>query len=486
VQEVHRKEGPRQRHTPFVLSDPMITGIVAGLLAGTLLGALVAWSIHSAHARAREAQLRSTFDTDLATKRAEVASLQTSLESERSAAGERRAALEELRHQLVGEFAELSRRALSQNSTQFLELADTRLREAQQTARGELDQRRQAIDQLFVPLREQLGHYEESVRQLELERQKAYSQLSVQVDQLNRSQQKLEQETRNLVTALRSPATRGRWGEIQLRRVVEMAGMLAHCDFEEQVCVQGTEGVMRPDLVVRLPGSKQVVVDAKVPLEAFLDANDAADDVDRRRHLQLHARQLRTHVDALSKKAYWQQFEDTPEFVVAFVPGDPLLAAALEHDPALLEYAFGRGVHLATPTTLIALLRTVAHGWRSEALAENAREVQQIGKEMYRRLAAFGDHMVRTGRGLRQAVTAYNKAVGSLEHSVLPQARRFSELGVVGGSGKEPMEIEQIDIVARQMQAPELLERSPSLELLSGIDDDADDDEDAAGPAALP
>jgi DNA recombination protein RmuC len=290
---------------------------------------------------------------------------------------------------------------------------------------------------------------------MELDRQQAYSGLTEQVKQLSLSQDRLQAETRNLVTALRSPATRGRWGELQLRRVVEMAGMLEHCDFDEQVHVAGTEGRMRPDMVVHLPGANEVVVDAKVPLQAFLDANDAPDEETRWACLQTHARQLRTHVDGLSKKSYWEQFERSPEFVVAFIPGDPLLAAALEFDGSLLEHAVANRVLLATPTTLIALLRTVAYGWQNEALADNAREVQQLGRELYKRLTTFGEHLARTGRSLNGAVDAYNKAVGSLERAVLPQARRFQDLGV-GGADRELPELDPLDAVARDIQAPEL------------------------------
>jgi DNA recombination protein RmuC len=452
----------------------VIVGFLAGIV-GLCIGALIAWVLCSARATATAAAARAEHEARAATAAAELAVLTSSLERERSTSEQRKAALEEVKSQLSGEFAELSRRALDQNTSQFLQLAEARLRESQQAARGELDQRRQAIDQLLSPLREQLGKYEEGIRLLELERQKAYSQLSEQVSQLNRSQDRLQQETRNLVTALRSPATRGRWGEMQLRRVVEMAGMLEHCDFEEQIGAQSARGAVRPDLVVKLPGAKHVVVDAKVPLEAFLDANDASDENSRKSHLQAHARQLRSHVDSLAKKAYWQYFEDSPEFVVAFVPGDPLLAAALEHDASLLEHAVASHVLLATPTTLIALLRSVAYGWQSEALARNAREVQQLGRELYRRLATFGEHMARTGRGLRTAVDAYNSAVGSLERNVLPQARRFTQLGVVGDSDGT-IEIEQIDTATRELQAPELSagSASPALELVDSLLDEAE------------
>jgi len=464
----------------------MTVGLVIGIVVGAGGGVVVALTVSRARAAARLATERVGHAAALASSRAEVLSLQAALDHERDGARQTQAATEDVRRQLVGEFAELSRRALQQNNTQFLELADSRLAQAQQSARGDLDQRTQAIEQLLRPLHDQLGRYEEGLRRLELDRQGAYSGLSEQVKQLSQSQEKLQLETRNLVTALRAPATRGRWGEMQLRRVVEMAGMLEHCDFEEQVTTDGSDGRMRPDMVVHLPGAKQVVVDAKVPLQAFLDANDAASDEDRRRHMQAHARHLRTHVDALAKKAYWRQFDNSPGFVVAFVPGDPLLAAALEHDPTLLEHAVTNQVLLATPTTLIALLRTVAYGWQQEALAENAREVQLMARELYKRLATFGDHMARTGRSLSGAVDAYNKAVGSLERNVFPQARRFHDLGVVSGADKELPELGHIDAVARDLHAPELtgprrsLPGEAGLELIAGTGQDRDDLPDAA------
>jgi len=448
----------------------MIVGLVIGIVVGGGGGVAIAWTVASARASARAGAERECHAEALGTARAEVLSLQAVLEHERGAAEERRIATEEVRRQLVGEFAELSRQALEQNNTQFLELADARMAHSQQVARGDLDQRTQAIEQLLTPLRDQLGRYEQGLRLLELERQKAYTGLSEQVRTLTQSQDKLQSETRNLVTALRSPATRGRWGEMQLRRVVEMAGMVEHCDFEQQVTTEGADGRLRPDMVVTLPGARHVVVDAKVPLQAFLDANDATDEADRRAHLVVHARQLRTHVDSLSKKAYWEQFEDSPEFVVAFVPGDALLAAALEHDPSLLEHAVSHHVLLATPTTLIALLRTVAYGWQQEALAENAREVQDMGRELYKRLATFGEHMARTGRSLGGAVESYNKAVGSLERNVFPQARRFHELGVVGGADKEMPELEHIDATARGLEAPEFVGAPRGLPGESGLE----------------
>jgi len=448
----------------------MIIGLLIGIVVGGGGGVVIAWSVFSARTSAEAASERERHAEALGSTRAEALSLRTMLEHERAAAEERKLATDDVRRQLVGEFAELSRQALEQNKSQFLELADARMAHAQQAARGDLDQRTQAIEQLLTPLRDQLGRYEQGLRLLELERQKAYTGLSEQVQSLTQSQDKLQSETRNLVTALRSPATRGRWGEMQLRRVVEMAGMVEHCDFEQQVTTEGADGRLRPDMVVTLPGARQVVVDAKVPLQAFLDANEATDEGDRKAHLVVHARHLRAHVDALSKKGYWEQFENSPEYVVAFIPGDALLAAALEHDATLLEYAVSHQVLLATPTTLIALLRTVAAGWQQEALAENAREVQGMARDLYKRLATFGEHMARTGRSLGGAVEAYNKAVGSLERSVLPQARRFHELGVVGGADKEMPELEHIDGTTRGLEAPEFVGSPRGLPGESGLE----------------
>ncbi|HXQ76295.1 MAG TPA: DNA recombination protein RmuC [Acidimicrobiales bacterium] len=456
----------------------MITGLVVGLVAGVAVGGAVVLVVSSGRLARRVSTLHAQHAAASSSADAELVRLRSLLDQERVTAAERQATHEEARELAAGVFAELSTKALEQNNAQFLALAEARLQEARQAAQGDLDHRRQAIEQLLTPLADQLGRYEQGLRLLELERQRAYTGLSAQVTQLAESQEKLQSETRNLVTALRSPATRGRWGEMQLRRVVEMAGMLEHCDFEEQVHTEGEEGRLRPDMVVHLPGTKRVVVDAKVPMQAFLDATDATDDTSRKAHLVSHARQLRAHVDALSKKSYWQQFADSPEFVIAFIPGDPLLAAALEHDSALLEHAVANHVLLATPTTLIGLLRAVAYGWQQDALAENAREVQQIGRELYKRLATFGEHMARTGRSLSGAVDAYNKAVGSLERNVMPQARRFQELGV-GGSDKEVPILDQVDAVARRLQTVEstgsvlpLVEKTPGLELVEGSGDE--------------
>ena len=365
-------------------------------------------------------------------------------------------AWDEARESLKGEFATISAVALRENGEQFLQLAKGRLELVQQAAKGDMDRRTQSIEQLLGPLRDQLNRYEEGLRNLESDRQHAYAGLVQQVKQLNESQDKLQSETRNLVTALRAPATRGRWGELQLRRVMEMAGMLEHCDFNEQVTLKTDDGRLRPDVVVRLAGGRNVIVDAKVPLQAFLDAIEATDEPTRKAHLVGHARQLRAHVDSLSKKAYSQELDFSPEYVIAFIPGDPLLTAAMEQDPSILEYAVENRVILATPTSLIALLRTIAFGWQQESLATNALEVQKAGRELYKRLSTFSEHLAKAGRSLGGAVDSYNKAVGSLERNVLPQARRFNDLGV-GSVGNEVLEPEQLDCVPRLLQAPELV-----------------------------
>lgn len=455
----------------LAMTVPTVVGVCAVLALGVAAGWQAA-SVHHGRRRAAEraeaaqrsgqaAEQHAALQRDLALARAEADRL-------RAGADDRRAMWEEARQQMAGQFAELSQQALARSAEHFLQLADGRLAGARQAAAADLDARRQAIADLLDPLREQLGRYEAGLAQLERDRRTAYGSLHEQVRQLAASQQDLQAATRNLVTALRAPATRGRWGELQLRRVVEMAGMVDHCDFDEQVRtggapVDGRPGpVQRPDLVVHLPGDRQVVVDAKVPLQAFLTAAECDDEGERRGHLLAHARQLRAHVDALAKKAYWQQFDRTPDLVVAFVPGDALLAAALEHDAGLFDHAVAHQVLLATPTTLIALLRSVAYGWQHQDLAANARQVQQLGRELHRRLAAFGDHLARLGRSLGSAVGAYNDAVGSLERSVLPQARRFPDLGVVGAAERAVPPLDPVDAVPRPLAAPELAAPEPA------------------------
>jgi DNA recombination protein RmuC len=306
-----------------------------------------------------------------------------------------------------------------------------------------------------APLRESLAKVESHLRQLETARVSAYAALTEQVSMVRETSADLRAETAALVTALRAPQVRGRWGEMQLRRVVEVAGMLDRCDFSEQVSVRTTEGVLRPDLVVRLAGGKNVVVDAKVALSAYLEAAEASDADVREGRLHAHARQLRAHVDGLAAKSYWAALAPSPEFVVLFVPGEAFLAPALERDPALLEDAMRKGVVVATPTTLLAMLRTIAYAWQQEALTDNAREVFELGSELYRRLGTMGGHVDKLGRSLRRAVEDYNATVGSLERTVLSQARRMAELEVTDRELASPGTVEE---VPRALTARELIE----------------------------
>jgi DNA recombination protein RmuC len=314
-------------------------------------------------------------------------------------------------------------------------------------------QSQEAVARAVAPLHETLQRYERQVTALEKDRVDAYAQLRTQLTHVHEASTAVRTETAQLVAALRAPAVRGRWGEQQLRRVVEAAGMLEHCDFAEQVSVSTDGGGQRPDLVVQLYGGRHIVVDAKAPLDAYLTATQARDERARDTQLDLHARALRAHIDALGGKRYWAGFDSTPEFVVLFLPADPFLDAALARDPALLEHAFARSVVLATPATLVALLRTIAYAWRQEALTRNAVEVHRLGRELYARLAGLGEHVAKVGSSLGAAVGAYNRAVGALESRVLVSARRFAELGFTADEIVTPAQVES---APRQPQAPEL------------------------------
>ncbi|GAA2219190.1 DNA recombination protein RmuC [Micromonospora olivasterospora] len=316
-------------------------------------------------------------------------------------------------------------------------------------------QSQEAVARAVAPLHDTLRRYESRVAELERDRVDAYAELREQVRAMSAVSGELRTETKQLVAALRAPQVRGRWGEHQLRRIVEAAGMLEHCDFDEQVTAATDHQGVRPDLVVRLHGGRSVVVDAKAPFDAYLTAMEARDERGRDSHLDAHARHLRAHVDALAAKSYWAAFDPAPEFVVLFVPADPFLDVALQRDPALLEHAFARNVVLATPATLVALLRTVAYSWRQEALARNAVAVHTLARELYGRLSTLGDHVGKLGSALGGAVTAYNRAVGSLEARVLVSARKLAELGVSGAELATPA---QVEVAPRQPQAPELVE----------------------------
>lgn len=401
-------------------------------------------------------KVQEAFDrevSDHALVREQSTLLKASLEGERRAAQERKDSFKQAADELAEKFKALSRDALKDNNQSFLELAHTTLQRFQQTAKGELEQRQQAIDQLVKPLRESLEKVDGKINDLEKTRAGAYSELREQVRALATSQLQLQAETGNLVKALRAPHVRGRWGEIQLRRVVELAGMLQYCDFVEQETVATEDSRIRPDLIVRLPGNRTIVVDSKVPFDAFYESIATTDETIRLAKLKEHARLVRGHITALSRKSYWEAVQPTPEFVLLFLPGETFYSAALEHDPKLIEDGVGQSVIIATPTTLIALLKAVSYGWRQEQMAENAQEVSKLGKDLYDRLRTFANYFADIGRGLDRALESYNKGVGSLEARVLVTARKFKERGAIAGT--EIPTLEPIDKAARSLTLDE-------------------------------
>ncbi|WP_448202676.1 DNA recombination protein RmuC [Azospirillum sp. sgz302134] len=462
--------------------------LALGFLLGAVLAGAVAWVI-AARAEAEANGVRAELTTrlglaerieddlreeveardhqiarltgELTAARERQAELTTTLAKERAATAEKLALLEQAQATLSDSFKALSAEALRSNNQSFLDLAKETLANFQEQAKGDLEKRQAAISDIVAPVRQSLEKMDGQIQEMERTRAGAYEGLKQQVLSLLETQTQLRAETGNLVRALRTPVARGRWGEIQLRRVCEMAGMLDHCDFVEQASVDastgaGAAGKLRPDLVVKLPGSKTIVVDAKTPLEGYLDGVQAEDDGARRDGLSRHARHVREHMKQLGAKAYWDQFDDTPEFVVLFLPGENFFSAALEHDPALIEAGIDHRVILATPTTLIALLRAVAYGWRQERLADNAREISALGAELYKRLHDLGGHMERLGSQLEKAVGCYNGAVGSLESRVLVSARRFRDLHVTPDGTDDLPLLEPLDHAPRQLQAPEL------------------------------
>ena len=427
------------------MSSPAALALVAiaGLLIGAFLGGI---AIHLRAARR------------LASLQIELTAARVRLESIALDDAGRARFLEQSENRLRGTFDAMAREALHANNQLFLQLAREVFGREQTEAEGVLKEREAAIAQLVLPLRASLERTEAQVQQLERERREAFATLRTQIETLSGGQAQLSRETRNLATALRRPEVRGRWGELSLRRIVELAGLTEHCDFSEQLRVTGEDGVLRPDLVVHMPEARDLVIDAKTPLDAYLAALEAASEEERALALKRHAQQVEARVRELASKSYWSQFERSPEFAVLFLPGDQFLSAALGERPELLESALGQRVIISTPSTLIALLKTVAYGWRQSEVTHNAAVIRDLGQELYRRLSTFEGHLARIGQRLAAAVEAYNSAAGSLERHVNPQARRFTELGVTADA---PLPVlEPTTQLPRKLDAPALADPS--------------------------
>jgi len=428
--------------TGFELLVALIAVLAAGWAGGWILARL--HGRQAAALAAAQADARAAVAAILEQK----ARLEAQVIAERAAHADKLKTYEDAEERLKQVFAGLSSAALNANTEQFLTVAAKKLEDLQGQGRLDLESRRNSIDELLKPMRETLGGVAKTLGAVENSRREDYGQLKEQLGRLDR-------ETTQLVKALRTPHGRGRWGEVQLRRVVEMAGMIERCDFDEQVTVKGDGKAIRPDLLVHLPGGKTIIVDAKAPVSAYLDAVECADEAEKDAKLKQHASQVKTHVTQLSSKEYWKQFEPAPEFVVMFLPGEAFFGAALQHDPTLIEFGVEHNVIAASPLTLLALLRTVAQGWKHEALEENARQISQIGRELYERLSTVAEHLAKVGTRLDGAVEAYNDTVGSLENRLLVSARKFRDLGV--DSGKEIKELEPVERATRRLQAADLV-----------------------------
>jgi DNA recombination protein RmuC len=451
------------------------------LFVGVAAGAVVAWLLLRSKAQqayssakaetavqaaslqerlaARNEQLQKVHESfakatsDLEAAKENNSRLQAELEGERRASTERLESFKQAADELAEKFKALSRDALKDNSQSFVDLARAELGKYQEKAKGDLELRTRAIDQLVKPLQESLEKVDGKINEMEKTRAGAYSELREQVKSLCTSQSQLQAETGNLVKALRVPHVRGRWGEIQLRRVVELAGMLQYCDFVEQETVATEDSRIRPDLIVKLPGNRTIVVDSKVPFDAFYESISTTDEAVRATKLKEHARLVRTHINALSRKSYWETVQPTPEFVLLFLPGETFYSAALEHDPKLIEDGVTQGVIIATPSTLIALLKAVSYGWRQEQMAANAQEVSKLGKDLYDRLRVFTGYFADIGKGLDRALESYNRGVGSLEARVLVTARKFKERGAIAGHEIEI--VDPVDKAARPLALDE-------------------------------
>ena len=379
----------------------------------------------------------------------ENATLRATVDIERRTAGEKVAIIENARTQLSETFTTLSSQALRNSTEEFLKLAQENLKKFHVQAQGEMDQKEKSIENMLMPVKEALTRTDQHLRELEKDRKEAYGSLTKHLETMAQTQTMLQGETRNLVQALRRPEVRGQWGEITLKRLAELAGMVEYCDFYQQETTQGETGNLRPDMVVRMPDGREIVVDVKTPLDGYLSAVEAPDDGVRTWHLERHARKVRERVRELASRNYWAQFKHSPDFVVMFIPGDQFLSAALDIDRDLLEYALGQKVILATPTSFVALLRAVAYGWRQQSLAETAEKIRDVGEDLYQRLCNFTEHLSKLGKNLGSSLDHYNKAVGSFERQVMPGARKFTEMGIT--PRKELHDLDQIEKGVRQV-----------------------------------
>lgn len=377
--------------------------------------------------------------------------LSTRLDVEQQNNNEKIESLEKARLQLSDTFAALSSKALKTNNEEFLKLAQENLKQYQAQAVNELEKKEKSIEHLLNPIKETLSKTEEQIRTIEKERKESQGALHKHLESMAHTQATLQDETRKLVTALRRPEVRGQWGEMTLKRLAELAGMVEHCDFYEQEQVRTDEGALRPDMIVRMPDGREIVVDVKTPLDAYISAIEAVDDTERQIHLKRHTQNVKQRVNELADKAYWKQFKNSPDFVVLFIPGDQFLSAALDQEPAILENALARQVILATPTSFVALLRAVGYGWRQEQLAENAEHIKTVGEELYGRLQTFTEHLQKLGKSLDSGMKHYNSAVGSFDSRVLPSARKFNEMGI--SSDKKIAEPNQVETAVRQIES---------------------------------
>ncbi len=411
--------------TSLNLSDPLLLLFIACVF---LFGAFIGWVF------------------TYISKIKKVDELSSALDGEREMNRERHATLEKT-------FTALSASALQNNNRAFVELAQQVLGRFQIEAKGDLELKQQAVADLVKPIRDALNKTEEQLQQLERERRESYGALNQHLETLTQTQQELQGETRNLVKALRRPEVRGQWGELTLRRLAELAGMVEHCDFKEQAHTDTEDGALRPDMIINMPGGRQVVVDVKTPLDAYLSAIEAVDDLTRQKCLKQHARHVRERVRGLAGKRYWDQFEQAPEFIILFIPGDQFLSAALDTDRKLLEDALAQRVILTTPTSFVALLRAVAYGWRQETLSQNAEQIRDIGQSLYHRIGTLAEHLNKLGRHIEASISQYNRLVGSFESKVLPGARKFTELGV--SSTKEIQQASKIENSVRESTSAE-------------------------------